>query len=168
MAKSKNISELLELHDDLEAMFVEHQRALLHFELENALELLDRYERCLFLHMRDEEEVLIPLYERRAAMKRGGDAKLLRDEHDKMRGLLQAFRSQIEGGKEVDDLDLWLLKLLDREAFFKRLCTHHDMREEQHFYRAIDDELSIAEKAELLGRVTCGFAIGAAYSENTI
>lgn len=168
MRKLKNISELLKLHDDLEAIFVEHQRALLHFELEAALELLDRYERCLFLHMRDEEEVLMPVYERRAVIKRGGDAKLLLDEHEKMRGLLHAFRTQIEVGKEMDDLDLWLLKLLDREAFFKRLCTHHDMREEQHLYRALDDALSIGEKAELLGRVTCGFAIEAAYLEATI
>ncbi len=168
MRKLKNISELLKLHDDLDAMFVEHQRALLHFELETALALLDRYERCLFLHMRDEEEVLIPVYERRAAIKRGGDAKLLLDEHEKMRGLLHAFRTQIEVGKEMDDPDLWLLKLLDREAFFKRLCTHHDMREEQHLYRALDDALSVGEKAELLGRVTCGFAIEAAYLEATI
>jgi len=155
----KNISELLDLHVDLDAMFLEHQRALLRFDLPRALKLLNRYEGCLFLHMRDEEEILLPIYEQRAVIERGGNAQLFLDEHEKMRGFLELFKDQIEILVREEDPDTRLLLLLDREAFYKRLCTHHDMREQQHLYRLLDMVLSDSEKEDLLERVTWSFEV---------
>jgi len=157
----KNIIELLDLHSDLESMFLTHQRALLRFEFPKALELLNDYERCLLVHMQDEENILIPIYEQQAVVERGGNARLLLDDHKRMCSILELFKEQIELLTTDDEPDTRLLMLLDREAFYKRLCTHHDMREQQYLYPKLDAILSDEEKAALLGRITTDFEIEA-------
>jgi hypothetical protein len=42
-----------------------------------------------------------------------------------------------------------LIRLLDREAFYKRLCSHHDVRESQTLYPALDKSTTEEERAEL-------------------
>ena len=55
----KSFSDLLMLHEQLDELFFEHQRALIRGELETALEKLEAYESKLLDHIWDEEEVLI-------------------------------------------------------------------------------------------------------------
>ena len=51
------------------------------------------------------------------------------------------------------ELDRVLLQLLDREAFYLRLCSHHDRREGDFLYPMLDELLSDKEKHEMLDRV---------------
>ena len=68
----KSFSDLLELHRQLDELFLEHQRALLRLNLARATELLDQYARELLAHIRDEEALLMPLYQGRVTAPTGG------------------------------------------------------------------------------------------------
>ncbi|MBP6002225.1 MAG: hypothetical protein KA746_02210 [Pyrinomonadaceae bacterium] len=148
-----SISSLMKVHKVIDDLFFGHQRALLHFDFEKALRLLAAYESTLLSHMKDEEDILLPVYEERGEFPDSGAPKLYFDDHAKMRSHVDLFRettSQIAAGPDIEKT---LLQLLDREAFYLRLCTHHDRREADYLYPILDAILSESEKSELLGRV---------------
>jgi hemerythrin-like domain-containing protein len=152
------LSELLKLHDELDNMFFAHQRALLHFEFDDAAAKLENYESALLKHMKDEEEVLMPFYVERAAPIKGGNPLLFLDEHIKMRRFIELFMAKTVELADGPNPEAGLILLLDREAFYKRLCSHHDRRESEVFYPELDRITSNSEKLELLGRVNLTFS----------
>lgn len=156
----KKLGELINLHRELDRMFTEHQHALLHFEFGKALSSIERYEAALLAHMRDEEEVLLPVYRRCSDIPKGGDAKIFLDEHQKMRSFVEMFRERTAKLETEAEPETLLLTLLDRESFYKRLCGHHDKREHETLYSVLDDITSDEEKEDLLGRVTRTFETG--------
>ncbi len=155
------ISQLLDLHTDLDRMFFEHQSSLLHFEFVQALELLNRYEECLITHMRDEESVLLPVYAGQSNISRSATVEMFLDEHDKMRAHIEFFKRQISEIAAIPHKEPGLIALLDSEAFYKRLCSHHDKREHDHLYPVLDAVTSDTEKLDLLSRITCNFDLAA-------
>lgn len=154
-----NLSELLKLHKELDAIFIAHQHALLHFDFDRALFHLQRYENALFTHMRDEEEILLPIYVERAAVINGGSELIFLDEHLKMRRFVELFKEKVAELAADPHPEAGLILLLDREAFYKRLSSHHDKRESEILYPELDRITSPDEKVELLGRVTRAFSI---------
>ena len=148
------ISDLMKVHGVTDELFHQHQRSLLHFEFEKALGFLKAYESILLSHMADEEDVLLPVYSERAEYPEAGAAKLYYDDHAKMRSYIELFlQSTAEIESEVE-IDRTLLQLLDREAFYLRLCSHHDRREAEYLYPILDGLLTDDEKRELLDRMT--------------
>lgn len=147
------LSDLLKLHNCLDEMFFEHQRDLLHFEFEKAFQALLKYETALLIHMRDEEEIVLPVYAKYDDIPRVGDAKLFFDEHEKMRAYVGMFLEATEKLSASPAHEAELLMLLDREAFYKRLTGHHDKREHDFLYPILDERTTSAEKSQLLGRV---------------
>ena len=158
----KNLSELLTLHNDLDEMFLAHQAALLHFEFDAALSLLEQYETALLTHIRDEEEVLLPVYKERAAVIKGGGFQLFLDEHYKMSKYLELLKDEVAILPNEPNTEAKLIWILDRESFYKRLCGHHDKRETDILYPELDRVTTAAEKSELLSRVTRSFSISKA------
>lgn len=158
----RNLSELLDLHKYLDEMFLAQQYTLLHFDFAEALSLLEQYETALLSHMKDEEEVLMPIYQERASVIKGGNAQLFLDEHAKMRGWVKLFKNEIARLAEEPKPEADLIQLLDRESFYKRLCSHHDKRETDILYPELDRITTDTEKVELLSRVTCSFSISKA------
>lgn len=152
------LTELLALHGELEQIFLAHQVALLHLDFASALQHLEQYEAGLLAHMKDEEEILIPIYKGRARVIKGGNSQLFLAEHEKMRAWVQFFKEQIArlAGESSPETDLILL--LDRQAFYKRLSGHHDKRETDILYPELDRVTSETEKLELLDRVTRTFS----------
>src|SRR5206468_7867779 len=59
-----SFAKLLEFHERLNELFLLHQEALLRLDLDLAAERLRIYERELRAHMRVEEDLLMPVYER--------------------------------------------------------------------------------------------------------
>jgi len=165
MSKMLTISDLLGLHGDLDEMFFEHQKALLHMDFERALRLLRRYRDALFVHMQDEEEVLLPVYAERVSGVKGGGPELFLNEHIKMRGMVTTFEEKTAELAGESSPESGLLMLLDRESFFKRLCSHHDIRESEILYPELDRVTTDEEKAYLLGQVTNAFEAAAAARE---
>lgn len=148
-----SISSLMTVHKVIDDLFFEHQRALLHFDFEKALHLLAAHESTLSSHMADEELILLPVYEERGEFPDAGAPKLYYDDHKKMRSYIELFKQATSQIAAEPDVDKTLLQLLDREAFYLRLCSHHDRRESEYLYPILDTILSESEKSELLGRV---------------
>ena len=143
-----SFNDLLELHQQLDELFVEHQRALMQLDLDRAGSLLDEYETSLLAHIRDEEELMIPLYQR-AAAPIGGAAEIFLGEHEKLRQFLGLFKQEIAKIKESDDVERGALFLIDSQHLFKRLLVHHDARERKMLYPLLDEVTTGAERERL-------------------
>jgi hypothetical protein len=61
-----------------------------------------------------------------------------------------ATLDELKGGN--GDLARRVIRLFDEEATFKSLCDHHDMRERNIFFPALDRVTGEAERRELIGR----------------
>lgn len=151
-ANKTSFLDLLRLHQELDELFLSHQLALLSLELHQAGEILGRYERKLLSHMRNEEELLIPIYEARTAEIAGGAVELFLGEHKRMKEFLAAFHDLLGRMKDEDATRLKrsLIDLLDRQSMYKRLVEHHDLREQNILYPWLDRVTSDKERADLL------------------
>ena len=147
-----SFAELLNVHERLSELFLLHQEALLRLDLELAAERLRIYERELLAHMLVEEELLMPVYER-AGKIAGGPPEFFIGEHRRMLEFLGRFAAALSELKgESGDPARRVIRLFDEEATFKGLCDHHDMRERNIFFPALDRVTNEAERRELIGR----------------
>lgn len=151
-----SIADLMSVHDELDAIFLEHQRALLHLDQSGAMAVLERYEGRLIRHMNDEEQQLLPIYSERCEFPAVGAPKLYLDEHKKMRAHIAVLKEATAALADSDDVEKAVLRLLGHEAFYLRLCGHHDKREAEYMYPLLDAALSDDEKLDLLERVWTG------------
>ena len=147
-----SFAKLLKIHECLNELFLLHQESLLRLDLESAVERLRIYERELRAHMRVEEDLLMPVYER-AGKIAGGPPEFFVGEHRRMLEFLARFAATLDELKEESgDLARRVIRLFDEEAMFKSLCEHHDMRERNIFFPALDRVTDEAERRELIGR----------------
>jgi hemerythrin-like domain-containing protein len=154
--KELSFTLLLDVHATLKERFLQHQEALLDGDLTRALERLEEFERGLDRHIRDEEELLLPVYDRAGKIP-GGPPVLFIGEHKRMTELLADFKQALTSlTRSPEDPKRGLLWLLDRQATFKNLMEHHHLRESNLFYPALDRVTSDAERQEILSR--CGAA----------
>lgn len=147
------IKDLKNVHLLIDEMFFDHQKALLHFEFDKALTLLEMYQTTLIRHMQDEELILLPVYAERSAFSSAGAPKLFFDDHKKMRSFVELFIEKTAELKQQPNIDKAILLLLDREAFYLRLCSHHDKRETDFLYPILEEILTDFEKRDLLSRI---------------
>ncbi len=148
-----SFSDLLKLHQWLDETFFAHQRALLHLDLEGAFTHFEKYEIELLAHIRDEEEVLIPLYRERVRAPVGGSAEIFLGEHDKLRQYLVLFREELSRLTAATDLERGVLFLLDSQHLFKRLLVHHDSRERKMLYPLLDEVTTEQERILLFTKL---------------
>jgi hemerythrin-like domain-containing protein len=149
----KSFNDVLGFHRELDELFFRHQVSLLDYNFRTAYERLCEYESALLAHMRDEEEVLLPVYAERAKPERGGRADFFLLEHGKMRRLVAHFREQLPRLYELPEPSRALIKLLDQETTYKHLVEHHDEREGRHLYPALEQVTTEAEREDLLARL---------------
>ena len=150
MNHMNSIMDLLAAHDVLDYVFFEHQTALLHFDLERALQLLCEYETALLKHMEYEEQTLLPLYEARVVFPGAGAPQMFLNDHEKMREFVSLFKTKTAELADALEPEQQLILLLDREAFYKRLSAHHDKRESDFLYPMLDRELTENDELQLL------------------
>ena len=153
MKRELKITMLMEAHERLDSLFFEHQKALLRFEFETALKLLGDYRDALLAHMRDEERLLMPIYRERIKPEKGGNPALFLDEHEKMRAYVSLFADTIAELRLQASPEKTLLNLLDRESFYKRLSSHHDIREREILYPELDSVMTRKELAETFSKL---------------
>lgn len=144
-----SFNDLLELHQQLDELFLEHQRALMRLDLDRAASLLDEYESQLLSHIRDEEDLMMPLYQQRAAAPIGAAAEIFLGEHEKLRQFLDLFKEEIAKIKVNDDVEAGALFLIDSQHLFKRLLVHHDTRERKMLYPLLDEVTTESERQRL-------------------
>ncbi len=146
----------LEVHKILQELFLQHQEALLDGDLARATERLNSFTQRLSRHIWEEETVLLPVFERAGPIA-GGSPALFTGEHKRLQEMLDDFKkclaSLSQGPAERKRGTLWLL---DREATFKNLMAHHDLREANIFYPTLDRVTSDAERREIIARCQAG------------
>lgn len=147
---------MMGLHEQLDHELFVHQQALLDRDHVRAEAALATYAGHLSAHMQDEEALVLPRY---AAL--GGDGtdapvRLFTGEHDKLRGFLAEFAERVAALVAAPD-DRRLLELFDRQAVFKNLLLHHDLRERRMLYPFLGGRLAMGEQGEVLaGLGFCG------------
>lgn len=149
-----SLMELEKIHEGLNWLFYRHQLAVLNQDREEALRLLNEYEKLIQVHMREEEELLIPLYQNRCGTIRGGAPVIFTGEHQKIREFLALFYRLATCWMSADGHGQETLDLLDQEYRFKELMEHHDMREQRILLPELDKVTTEGEKRALLDRFT--------------
>jgi len=131
------------------------EEALLQGRLKSALGTLHSYQSCHSLHMRFEDDKLLPAY---AALERQGrwDATLYSQEHRKIEQLYEKIEQELEEmtNRKADARSLRrsIIGLLDREKSYKGLCEHHQEREETSLLVELDRQTDAHWRAKT-GRV---------------
>lgn len=150
----ENLTEIfLEVHKKLDELFLRHQEALVSFKLDETIEFFDLYCSSLFAHMRDEEELLLPIYEERYKDKNpGGELLLFKREHDKIRQHISEIKHQymLLREKQENNLKRAVISLIEQHLLYKRLMEHHDTRERNFLYPSLDQITSPDDKAAIL------------------
>jgi hemerythrin-like domain-containing protein len=145
-----SFTAVLAVHDQLTELFLQHQEALLQLDVPRALERLQHYTRALHAHMQIEEELLLPIYQRAGTIP-GGPPEFFLGEHRRMREFLGRFTARLQELESASPrLPRQIIQLFDEEATFKALCEHHDMRERNLFFPALDRVTTEAERQALL------------------
>ncbi len=144
--------DLLGVHDDLVNEFGLHQQALVALDIPAATEHLRVFGGMLRRHIADEEEILFPMYVRVEPLQEGGIGLYLK-EHERMLRLLERFEEAMLSLREMGpDRSAWVVEILEHESRFKGLVRHHDERERNVLYPALDRATTAAERLELIGR----------------
>ena len=144
---------MMAVHDALDASFFAHQTALLDRDFARAGGEIARYRELLFAHAADEEAHVLPRY-----VQLGGDAtdapvKLFLGEHKNLRAFVDDFVRRVDALRVHPD-DRALLELLDRQATFKNLMLHHDLRERNMLYPFLAARLPESEQRAILAVVS--------------
>ena len=144
--------QFTKVHQWLDELFLAHQTALLSLNLAEARQWLNLYETNLLLHIKDEDERLIPLYGARASEIPGGAVEFFSGEHKKIRRFLAEFDEMLQQLRNRKKLQLkhGVIQLLDREGMYKGLLAHHHAREHNVLYPWLDWLTSEAERQQLL------------------
>jgi iron-sulfur cluster repair protein YtfE (RIC family) len=148
-----SFNDLLDVHRELDELFFEHQRALMRIEIDRAEGLLAEYSHDLLAHIRDEEEVMLPIYGERVKAPIGGAVEIFISEHEKLGQFLALFTAEIGKIRKLDDVERGVLFLIDSQHLFKRLLVHHDTREKKMLYPLLDQVTTDAEREELFQRL---------------
>jgi hemerythrin-like domain-containing protein len=149
----RDLEELMMgLHDGLEELFHRHRVALLDRDVRAAREWLARYREGLLAHMADEEEHILPAYAARGGAATNSPPEQFLAEHRKLRDGVARLE---EATRDLGDApaDRPLLDLLDREASFRSLMEHHDLRERRVLYPRLREWLDEREAAALMGAI---------------
>jgi len=153
-SESLSCTEFERAHGELEDDFLNHQEALLRAELGLARQRLRRYESGLRLHIRQEDERLLPIYER-VDRQPALAAKVYVFEHAKLLEHVAGFWERLDelDAATVEDRPRLIIKLFDAEAFYKSLVEHHHAREHNLLFPALDALLPADERKTLIGEL---------------
>lgn len=140
---------MMALHDDLGRSLFAHQVALLDRDFARAATTLQRFRAQLLAHVDDEERHVLPHYERLGGDATDAPTRLFRGEHQNLHKFVDEFVQRVEALQQRPD-DAALLELLDRQATFKNLLLHHDLRELNMLYPFLAARLPAAQQAAIL------------------
>lgn len=126
----ETLSSVLAEHLDLENLFEKHQRALVARDIPASIATIQAFERALHQHIAFEDDVLLPLYASKGAEVEGGTLPIFHAEHRKLREMTTGLVKRTRALEWTSDVVGGILEILDQEALFKGLFSHHAVREE--------------------------------------
>jgi len=150
LSSDHSLGRIATLHHEHEELFFLHQKALVDRKINEAFELLQKYEYLLNQHINAEEQMLLPAYA--PYEKEGGEVILYTGEHKRIKEFVHRFYEWLYAIKQASESeqDKLLLKLLDHQALYKGLIEHHHRREEIYLFPTLDEVLTEHQKSKLL------------------
>jgi hemerythrin-like domain-containing protein len=143
----------MQLHAELDEVFALHQEALVLLDFELAGELLAAYVRLLKTHMRHEEQLILPIFERAGPIARW-PVNLYTGQHEKMLRLLEEAGSSVIALRKLEHgRRRGAIALITNEASYQHLVEHHDGAERQGLYAVVDETATPEEQAHVLEQV---------------
>lgn len=125
-------------HENLEALFQDHQRRLLRLEWEEARKALQKFARALRCHLEEEERWAFPVLPSGVGAPRGGDLRIFEGEHARIREALAEVSTWMEHAGVSKDPEGEALEILGRETSFRALLRHHQDREERFLFPLLE------------------------------
>ena len=148
MAES-TFMQYLDLHASILDLLRVHQDDLVEGRFPEAGDAFAIFEREIRMHIHEEEEEMLPIYEQRAGKIHGGDADLFRSEHRKIEGFLEEIGEAL---RQIDPDDpRERIELIETEYRLKELLMHHDLREKNILYPKLDEVATAGEKGRIVG-----------------
>jgi hemerythrin-like domain-containing protein len=156
-SQPQTFADVNRIHEELNDLFYRHQKALLQGDYRQARRLMDLYEESSLAHMKEEEEILLPLYRQRATPIQGGDPEFFIQEHQKILEFLDRIKFRL--ARLAPSLDFKdMIALLDDEAHYKKFVEHHALREDRILYPEVERVITEKEKDALIRLMTCSLA----------
>ena len=141
-------------HHRLDDLFLLHQEAVILGKFDEALQLLNCFKELHHLHMRFEDDQLIPKLD-------GIDdpvrwpASMYTVEHAKVQDLMEKTVTRLQSLREDrvsrQGVRRQIIDLLDEEKSFKGLCEHHQEREESGLLPELDSQTRDSWRAKIVG-----------------
>ena len=155
MSDNIKLTEVIgQCHKGLDEVFLLHQEAVLLGRFDEEIQLLDCYQELHHLHMRFEDENLIPKLDGLGDQGRW-PASLYTDEHAKVQELMGKTENNLlslsNGRLSNKDFRRRIISFLDEERTFKRLCEHHQEREEAGMLPELDKQSDKKWRASVIG-----------------
>lgn len=143
------LSLVLDCHTELEDVFAFHQQSLMVLDLRRAAALLDYHWELLSLHMRQEEELLLPCFDRAPKAKRWPRV-LFTGQHQKLRELHERCRAAVRVLPTRANQRNAVLRVLQEQATYLHLEEHHDQAEREGFFPLVELGATPGEAQRLL------------------
>lgn len=141
--------DLIADHERADDLFLQHQEALMEMDMPRAHARLLAYQQALEAHMEAEEKLLLPVYERAGRIP-GGPPEFFSGEHRRMREFLVRIYDMLHAMDPGRPDRRRVIALFDHEAAYKHLVEHHDLREKNILYPALDRVTHAEERAVML------------------
>ena len=153
MTAKHTFASILAEHSELERLFEKHQRALLSRDLDGAVATLKTFENELGRHIAIEDQVLLPLYAAKGGEVEGGTLAIFHAEHRKLQEMTTSLVRSSEALESSSDVLGSILKLLDQEALFKGLFSHHATREKNLLFPRLEACTTAAERRRVFRKI---------------
>ena len=155
MSDNTKLTEVIaQCHKELDEVFLLHQEAALLGRFDEAMQLLHCFKELHHLHMGFEDEELIPKLDGLSDQSRW-PASLYADEHAKVQELMGKTENDLlslsKGRLSNKDFRRRIISFLDKERTFKRLCEHHQEREEAGMLPELDRQTDTKWRLSVIG-----------------
>ncbi len=146
--------ELNQIHLEMHDLFENHQVAILKGDYTQARAMLKTLGKALFNHMKEEDEILLPLYQQRAAQVHGGETEAFSSDHQKITEWFNRLVLRASRLSRSDSNWKEIIALFDDEAQFKKYMEQHSVRENRILYPELDRVVEEKEKNQLCRLLT--------------
>ena len=141
-------------HDDIDRIFDKHQEALLSSDIPEAQRRIGEFAKALRIHIRCEENWLLPLYEERCRgflKPRNQSISRYLYKHQKILNLLEIIQTSLNDfgqGEPISSSET--MALLEREQVLRNFIAHHNFHENNDLHPNLDRLTSGKERGNLL------------------
>lgn len=154
-----HFESLRALHRTLDAVFTLHQELLVVLEMGLAADVFDTHLLLLRLHMKHEEDWLLPAYRALGAWPRFPEVLYL-GQHRKLLAQLERVRSRLSQSRLArPSTPRAAVAILELETTYKHLSEHHDQAEAQGLFKALDAGIPVSERYWLVQRCSDEFLL---------